>query len=34
MMTEMIQAQRVYSMNAKALETTDQMMGMANNLRG
>lgn len=34
MMTEMIQAQRIYSMNAKALETTDQMMGMANNLRG
>jgi flagellar basal-body rod protein FlgG len=34
MMSEMIQAQRIYSMNAKALETTDQMMGMANNLRG
>ncbi|KEO83310.1 flagellar hook-basal body protein [Tumebacillus flagellatus] len=32
-MTEMIVAQRAYSMNARALTTTDQMMGIANNLR-
>lgn len=32
-MTEMIVAQRAYSMNVKALQTADQMMGIANNLR-
>ncbi|MBL0385464.1 flagellar hook-basal body protein [Tumebacillus sp. ITR2] len=32
-MTEMIVAQRAYSLNARALTTTDQMMGIANNLR-
>lgn len=32
-MTDMIVAQRLYSMNAHALQTADQMMGMANNLR-
>ncbi|PWK16243.1 flagellar hook-basal body protein [Tumebacillus permanentifrigoris] len=32
-MTEMIVAQRAYSMNARALTTTDQMMGIANSLR-
>jgi flagellar basal-body rod protein FlgG len=32
-MTEMIVAQRAYSMNARAIQTVDQMMGMANNLR-
>lgn len=33
-MTDMIVAQRAYSMNVKALQTVDQMMGLANNLRG
>ncbi len=32
-MTNMIMTQRAYSMNARALQTVDQMMGMANNLR-
>jgi flagellar basal-body rod protein FlgG len=32
-MTEMIVAQRAYSMNAKMVQTADEMMGMANNLR-
>ncbi|TCP57762.1 flagellar basal-body rod protein FlgG [Tumebacillus sp. BK434] len=32
-MTDMIATQRAYSMNARALQTIDQMMGMANNLR-
>lgn len=32
-MTDMIVAQRLYSMNSRALQTADQMMGMANNLR-
>jgi flagellar basal-body rod protein FlgG len=32
-MTDMIVAQRLYSMNARSLQTADQMMGMANNLR-
>lgn len=32
-MTDMIMAQRAYSMNARALTTTDQMMGIANSLR-
>lgn len=32
-MTEMIVAQRAYSMNARALTTSDQMMGIANSLR-
>jgi flagellar basal-body rod protein FlgG len=31
--TEMMVAQRVYSMNVRALQTTDQMMGIANGLR-
>ncbi|HEU4964762.1 MAG TPA: flagellar hook-basal body protein [Bacilli bacterium] len=33
-MTDMIVAQRAYSMNVRALQTADQMMGLANNLRG
>lgn len=32
-MTEMIVAQRAYSMNAKMVQTADEMMGLANNLR-
>jgi flagellar basal-body rod protein FlgG len=32
-MTEMIMTERAYSMNTRALQTIDQMMGMANNLR-
>ena len=32
-MTEMIVAQRAYSLNAKMIQTADEMMGMANNLR-
>ncbi|MGB8954449.1 MAG: flagellar hook-basal body protein [Tumebacillaceae bacterium] len=32
-MTEMLVAQRAYTMNTKALQTADQMMGIANNLR-
>ncbi|ARU60511.1 hypothetical protein CBW65_05040 [Tumebacillus avium] len=32
-MTDMIMTQRAYTMNARALQTIDQMMGMANNLR-
>jgi flagellar basal-body rod protein FlgG len=32
-MTQLIQAQRVYQLNARAVETEDQMMGMANNMR-
>jgi len=32
-MAEMMVAQRIYSMNTRALQTADQMMGMANNLR-
>lgn len=32
-MTDMIIAQRLYSMNAQALKTADEMMGMANKLR-
>ncbi len=32
-MVNMIQAQRAYEINSKAIQTADQMMGMANNLR-
>jgi flagellar basal-body rod protein FlgG len=32
-MVNMIQAQRAYEINSKAIQTSDQMMGMANNLR-
>ena len=32
-MTDMLMAQRAYSMNVRALQTADQMMGIANNLR-
>lgn len=32
-MTEMMIAQRAYTMNSRALQTADQMMGIANNLR-
>ncbi|ASS73874.1 hypothetical protein CIG75_02055 [Tumebacillus algifaecis] len=32
-MADMISSQRVLSMNSRALQTIDQMMGMANNLR-
>jgi flagellar basal-body rod protein FlgG len=32
-MVNMIQAQRAYEINSKAIQAADQMMGMANNLR-
>lgn len=32
-MTELIQAQRAFQLNARAVQTEDQMMGMANNMR-
>ena len=32
-MSELIMAQRAYSMNSRALQTADQMMGIANNIR-
>jgi flagellar basal-body rod protein FlgG len=32
-MVNMIQAQRAYEINSKAIQTADQMMGMANNMR-
>lgn len=32
-MSDMIVAQRAYSMNARAIQTADEMMGLANNLR-
>ena len=32
-MVQMIQAQRAYEINSKAIQTSDQMMQMANNLR-
>jgi flagellar basal-body rod protein FlgG len=32
-MVNMIQAQRAYEINSKAIQTSDQMMQMANNLR-
>jgi flagellar basal-body rod protein FlgG len=32
-MVNMIQAQRAYEINSKAIQTSDQMMGMANNLK-
>jgi len=32
-MVNMIQAQRAYEINSKAIQTADQMMGMANNLK-
>jgi flagellar basal-body rod protein FlgG len=32
-MVNMIQAQRAYEINSKAIQTADQMMGIANNLR-
>jgi flagellar basal-body rod protein FlgG len=32
-MTDLIKAQRVYQLNARAVETEDQMMGMANSMR-
>lgn len=33
-MTNLLVAQRAYQMNAKALQTMDEMLGMANSLRG
>jgi flagellar basal-body rod protein FlgG len=33
-MTELLIAQRAYQMNAKAIQSTDTMMGLVNNLRG
>lgn len=32
-MTRLIQAQRVYALNAKALQTADEMLGLANSIR-
>jgi flagellar basal-body rod protein FlgG len=32
-MVNMIQAQRAYEINSKAIQATDDMLGMANNLR-
>lgn len=32
-MTDLIQVQRAYDFNSRAIQTTDQMMGMANNMR-
>jgi flagellar basal-body rod protein FlgG len=32
-MVNMIQAQRAYEVNSKAIQTSDQMMQMANNMR-
>jgi flagellar basal-body rod protein FlgG len=32
-MVNMIQAQRAYEINSKAIQTSDQMMQMADNLR-
>ncbi|MDB5083493.1 MAG: flagellar basal-body rod protein FlgG [Bacilli bacterium] len=31
--TDMIQVQRAYQLNSRAIQTTDQMMGMANNMK-
>jgi flagellar basal-body rod protein FlgG len=32
-MVNMIQAQRAYEINSKAIQTADQMMQMANNMK-
>jgi flagellar basal-body rod protein FlgG len=33
-MTKLMVSERLYALSSRAVQTADQMMGMANNLRG